>query len=337
VTGRELAWRVLAVELRAAMEEERGVGDRAPSYAISPLGARMNRVLVAGTLAPAEPAGRESPGTFWRSRLTDPTGTISVSAGSFQPRAQKELREVSQPTTALVMGKVNLFRGSTGALVASLRAEALRSISEAEYRTYLAEAAIQTWQRLSLVEKARAGGEVSRHDAALAAAGAGPTWIPGIRAAVARYPSFDPAPYREAIRSVSTFLERGASAGPPAPAAPAASDAPSKVPAREFSTPARIGPGAPGVRVSRILPPPRPPPASAEEQAMERRLLEALDALADQSPDGYADMDDLSERVRAQGLDGERMEEVLNRLEETRTIEEPIVGKFRRAEGPPPA
>ena len=52
---REPAWRVTTWELEAAVEEERGAGDRAASYLISPFGGRLNRVLVAGTLSPAEP------------------------------------------------------------------------------------------------------------------------------------------------------------------------------------------------------------------------------------------------------------------------------------------
>jgi RPA family protein len=52
MSGRETAWRVLAQEFGASIEEEKGVGERAASYLLSPLGARMNRVLVAGVLSP---------------------------------------------------------------------------------------------------------------------------------------------------------------------------------------------------------------------------------------------------------------------------------------------
>ena len=56
--------------------------DRAASDPISPFGSRLNRVFLAGTLSPV---GNRSAGTetrpFWRARLTDPTGTVTVTAG----------------------------------------------------------------------------------------------------------------------------------------------------------------------------------------------------------------------------------------------------------------
>ncbi|MGA7860440.1 MAG: glycerol dehydrogenase, partial [Thermoplasmata archaeon] len=70
MTGRELAWRVLATELLSSSAEERGSGDKSPSYVISPLGARMNRVLVTGTIPPADGAGADPSAGFVRARLT---------------------------------------------------------------------------------------------------------------------------------------------------------------------------------------------------------------------------------------------------------------------------
>jgi DNA replicative helicase MCM subunit Mcm2 (Cdc46/Mcm family) len=80
-------------------------------------------------------------------------------------------------------------------------------------------------------------------------------------------------------------------------------------------------------------PPPRPPapPPSAAERAEESRFLDQLEEVADVSADGYADLKEILARLSAHGLPGERAEAILNRLEEDGTIEEPIVGKLRRA------
>jgi hypothetical protein len=77
------------------------------------------------------------------------------------------------------------------------------------------------------------------------------------------------------------------------------------------------------------------PTLTVGTRAWEGRLLEVLDSLAEGSPDGYADMDELTEGAARHGIEGERMEELLNDLLERGTLEEPLVGKFRRAEGPP--
>jgi uncharacterized protein len=316
MTGRELAWRVLAHEVQASSEEERGSGEKSPSYVISPLGARMNRVLVTGTIAPAERVGNDPATTFTRARLTDPTGMLSVTAGSYQPQGKADLERISGPTRVFVVGKVTRARGIDASRVASIRAETVQPVTDLEYRTLTAEAANQTLERLDLVLRLRSPTPPS--DAQLARDGISPHWVHGARASAQRYPTLDPAPYYESLRAVLVALR----------AAPEPEGARSTPPRSEESA-------AEVVRVVRPRSPtpvPSPPPGL---KALEGRLLEILDELAEESPDGYADMDELAERAARHGLEGERMEELLNYLSENGTLEEPLVGKFRRAEGPP--
>ena len=47
---RETAWRVFANELNTSTLEIKATEEKMPSYLVSPLGAKINRVLVAGTL-----------------------------------------------------------------------------------------------------------------------------------------------------------------------------------------------------------------------------------------------------------------------------------------------
>ena len=65
--------------------------------------------------------------------------------------------------------------------------------------------------------------------------------------------------------------------------------------------------------------------------AEESLFLDQLDEVADVSADGYADLKEVLSRVSSHGLLGDRAETILNRLEEEGVIEEPIVGKLRRA------
>ena len=50
MNARETAWRVFATELSASSLEIRATEEKSPSYVVSPLGAKINRVLVAGVL-----------------------------------------------------------------------------------------------------------------------------------------------------------------------------------------------------------------------------------------------------------------------------------------------
>jgi len=313
VSGREPAWRVFANELSASLFEEKGTGDRAASYLLSPLGARMNRVLMLGTLTPPEALGTDESRPFLRSRLTDPTGTITVTAGGFQPRALAGLKAVTADSAHLVVGKAHLYIGRNGTAYPSVRAEALRPVSEAELGAGWAEAVDQTLLRIELSEALRAGREPPEGGAAPSA------WANAARSAIARYPSLEPGSYRTGLGGVLHSLD-------PARAIP---------PASAPATVARVDP-APAVpsraTVTRSPPPAAPAPEiSAASRAQESAFLDIIDELADRSVDGYADLREATGLAGRRGISREAAERMLNRLEEQGTLEEPVVGKLRRS------
>ncbi|MCI4360147.1 MAG: DNA-binding protein, partial [Thermoplasmata archaeon] len=128
MTGRETAWRVLAHEFESSVQEEVGTGERAAHHLLSPLGARMNRVLIVGTLAVPESVGRDPSAPFLRARLSDPTGAFTVTAGGFQPKALAAFQAIREPLRSLVVGKAHLYTGRDGVATSSVRAEGLRTI-----------------------------------------------------------------------------------------------------------------------------------------------------------------------------------------------------------------
>jgi len=306
VSLREPAWRVTARELESSLEEEKGAGERATSYLLSPFAARMNRVLMAGTLSPAESIGRDEGQAFWRARLSDPTGAVAVTAGSFQPKAMAQLRAANAPRPAIVVGKVHLFRGRDGVGYVSVRAEGVRSVSESEERATLADIVRQTLDRLDLLERVEK--EPGITEEAARQAGIPPAWLNAARGSRSRYPNVDRPAFRRDLRAAVRRI-----AGDSGPAR-ATLPTPSSV----TVTPA---------------PAPRPatPAPTAAERAEESLFLDQLDEVADVSADGYADLKEVLARVSSHGLVADRAEEVLNRLEEEGVIEEPIVGKLRRA------
>jgi len=304
---REPAWRVSAREFESSLEEERGSGERAASYLLSPFGARMNRVLLAGTLTPAEPIGREESQTFWRARLSDPTGAVAVTAGSFQPRAMAQLRAARESRPAVVVGKVHLYRGRDGVGYVSVRAEGVRSVSEVDERSVLADVIRQTLDRLDLIERIEKDGAVREEE--LRADGIPSAWLRAARDSLRRYPNVDRRAFR---RELAAAVRRVAGeSGPVAPANPPSTQ----------------------VTVTRQPPPRAPAPTpSPAERAEESAFLDLLDEVAEVSVDGYADLKEVLTRLEAQGVVADRAESVLNRLEEEGVVEEPIVGKLRRSD-----
>ena len=52
--NREIAWRVFAGEYNDANKDVSGGGERSPSYVVTPLGAKINRLFVVGVLTDVE-------------------------------------------------------------------------------------------------------------------------------------------------------------------------------------------------------------------------------------------------------------------------------------------
>ncbi len=303
---RETAWRVTARELESSLEEEKGRGDRAPTYLWSPFGARMSRVLLAGTLSPGEPIGRDEPTSFWRARLSDPTGAVGVTAGSFQPRAMNQLRSATAARPAIVVGRAHLFRTRDGVGAVSVRAEGIRSVAEGQERGVLAEIVRQTLDRLDLMERLEKEPTVSVDT--LRGDGIPAAWIAAGRESLRRYPNVDRPAFRRELRAAVRRV-----AGDSGP-----SRSPTPLPASVTRT---------------VVPPVRTtlPAPTAAERAEESLFLDFVDEVSEVSPDGYADLKEVILRSAERGLASERAERVLNRLEEEGVLEEPIVGKLRRA------
>jgi uncharacterized protein len=320
VSGREPAWRVFASELQGSRVDEKGTGERAASYVLSPLGARMNRVLLVGTLSPPETLGTDEPRPFLRCGLTDPTGTVTVTAGGYQPRALASLKAIGEPKRQMVVGKAHLFIGRNGTPYPSVRAEALRAVSDSELGDLWAEALDQTLTRIELLEAIRSG------RAPPEGARIPPAWKEPARAAASQYPSVDPASFRAGLAAVVRTLED--SDGPAgvraSPVRPPEAPPGAPLPATDITPPR--------VRVTRAAPP--PPAASivtAAGRAQESLFLDIVDELSDRSADGYSDLREAIGLAARRGLSGEDTERVLNRLEEEGVLEEPVVGKIRRA------
>jgi RPA family protein len=303
MTAREPAWRVFAAELTAANVEQRGTGDRAITYLLSPAGARMSRVLAAGSLGPAEAIGTDPNQPFYRAVLTDPTGNVVVTAGAYQPSALSVLRGRTDSGPVVIVGKAHLFRGRDGVAHASIRAERVGRISEDELVELQREIATQTAERAALVEQARAP-DGSRSELRPLAP---KMWLAAAQQAARAYADFDLGTLRAILLGVPTEGSRPAQ-GPPVSSA--------------GSAPTPLVPRPTATSAATVL--------SAAARAQESAFLDIVDELADSSADGWADLRKALQRAAAEGVREVAAGELLNRLEAAGVLEEPVVGKIRR-------
>lgn len=150
---REIAWRVFAEEYNTSTYELEGEGERAPSYIVTPLGARINRLFVVGVVTDVENIGSEEE-PMWRARLSDPTGVFYLSAGRYQPDASATLSKLKPPAFAAVIGKVRTYKPEEGTLYLSIRPEIVKIVDQKIRDYWVVETCKGLQRRLEAMQEA---------------------------------------------------------------------------------------------------------------------------------------------------------------------------------------
>jgi RPA family protein len=154
--SREVAKRVFAEELKSSNYSFRDGQDQnqyAPSYLLTPTGAKCNRVFVVGTLTEKDDIGGDT--EYWRGRVVDPTGSILIYAGQYQPEAAQILASMDAPSFVAVVGKPNLYQTDDGNIIISLRAESIQKVDETTRNQWIMDAARRTLERLEDMKKVK--------------------------------------------------------------------------------------------------------------------------------------------------------------------------------------
>lgn len=153
--SREVARRIFAEELRSSNYSFRDGEDQhqyAPSYLLTPTGAKCNRVFMVGTLTEKDDIGSDT--EYWRGRVVDPTGSILIYAGQYQPEAAQKLAGMESPSFVAVVGKPNLYQTDDGNIIISLRAESIQKVDEATRNQWILDTSRRTLERLEDLKKA---------------------------------------------------------------------------------------------------------------------------------------------------------------------------------------
>src|SRR5512137_1379364 len=154
--SREVAKRIFAEELKSSNYSFRDGEDQhqyAPSYLLTPTGAKCNRVFVVGTLTEKDDTGSDT--EYWRGRVVDPTGSILIYAGQYQPEAAQILACMEAPSYVAVVGKPNLYQTDDGNIIISLRAESIQRVDENTRNQWIIDTARRTLERLVALKNAR--------------------------------------------------------------------------------------------------------------------------------------------------------------------------------------
>ncbi|TLZ64856.1 MAG: hypothetical protein E6K16_03735 [Methanobacteriota archaeon] len=292
--NREIAWRVFAGEYNDATKDVSDGGDRSPSYVVTPLGARINRLFVVGVLTDVENvATDEAP--MWRARLQDPTGTYHVYAGQYQPEASAALAKLKPPAFVAVTGKSRLFTPDSGGTYTSIRPETVKVVDEALRDYWILDACRSLKKRLEGLREAYKMDPIEKEE--LTALGLKPPIVEGILAAVEHYGKVDLSRYSAMLAEAVRYL------------------------LPEFQPPKAGEPEtAEGATAAKQ--------ADAKQDALEQVVLGIIGEL---DSDGKgASWDGILARATKAGVDKDGLEEVINALLDKGLIYEPILGRMKK-------
>lgn len=152
---RQPAWHMLASEFRDATLNEKGSGEFDPSFVITKLGAKVNRVIVAGLLERLEARELSNGSTIYQGQLRDPSGQHYFSVGDYASEPMRELTlalsekmEVGEPELVLMVAKAKWFQTEEGAIYNSLRPEEACIIDGKTYANWITRACQGTINRM---------------------------------------------------------------------------------------------------------------------------------------------------------------------------------------------
>jgi RPA family protein len=304
---REVAWRVFAEEYNSSVMEHSGEGEKPVSYVVTPLGAKINRMLVVGVVTDIEDVGEEGKQRY-RARITDPTGTFYVSAGEYQPEAAMSLSKMSPPAFAAVVGKSRAYSPEEGVKYLSIRPERIREV-DAETRDYwIVETARSTILRIDAIED---GLKMSQPTAAqLIKLGYPENLADGVVRAIEYYKDIDLDRFRNTVRdALRTILPEaeGVSRRTEEPSAKRSKPSPKK---EETETKEdelhEVG-------------------VAADEEDVVMKIIESLESGAK-----GAHWDKIVETAKAKKIDKVRLEEIIASLLDKGDIYEPELGMMKR-------
>ncbi|HEC72176.1 MAG TPA: hypothetical protein ENI36_01065 [Thermoplasmatales archaeon] len=199
---REIAWRVFADEFNDATLEIKGSREKEPSYVITPLGAKINRVFIVGVLTDVENISEE--GELIRAHISDPTGVFTLYSGRYQPEVTKKLSEIDVPAFVALTGKSRTFEPEKGVMYVSIRPETVSEVDEKTRNIHILETCKHTLERIEAMREALQLSQPNVYD--LQKLGYHKDLCDGVINAVKHYRNVDLQKYIEMVSEALNYL-----------------------------------------------------------------------------------------------------------------------------------
>jgi len=297
---------MLASEFTDSTLSQQGSGEFDPMFIITKLGAKVNRVLVAGMLERLDPRETSNGSTLWQGQLRDPSGLHFFSVGDYASESMRELTiqlssriEDGESIMLLMTAKARYFQNEEGAVYTSLRPEEAAVVTREVYRNWLVKASQGMLERMDMLEKSSS---LEKTADALAAADIPENMREGILLAGEHYGDIDVEPYRLNIMNALDIAE-------------------DKVPSFNSNNPPQSS-----LKVEEET----EISQNDENNAVETDLTQVLLDLISRLDQGEGvDFDTLLSNAAARGHDRDASESALDDLTEDGTVHEPRFGWFK--------
>ncbi|MCK5259218.1 MAG: hypothetical protein KAJ69_06820 [Thermoplasmatales archaeon] len=203
---REAAWRVFASEYNDSTVEIKGEGKMAPSYIVTPLGAKINRLFIIGVLTDVE--NMSESGDLLRAHVSDPTGVFTLYSGQYQQNATDALSSIEVPAFVAVVGKSRTYRPEDGEeLYVSIRPERIMEVNADIRNQWILETCTSTKDRIEAVVEATKMNQPNADD--LKKLGYSIDLSEGIVSALKNYKNIDVNKYITLIQESLQYLTPG--------------------------------------------------------------------------------------------------------------------------------
>jgi RPA family protein len=208
--GRQSAIRIFAQEYSDANLPLEGVGEYAPSFIITKLGAKVNRALFGGVIDRFERREGDN-GPTYSGHLRDATGGVHrFQIAPFQPELHADAEELlarfesGDRFLMMMIGRARWFESDDGGIFTSFRAEEFTTVERDVYVNWLVETSAATLRRLDAYNSSL-GSE--NNNESLKSAGVPNDLIEGMILAKNHYSDFDPENYKVGVlQSLSMAL-----------------------------------------------------------------------------------------------------------------------------------
>ena len=158
--ARQPAHLLLASEFGSATLHEKGSGEYDPSFVITKLGAKVNRVIVSGLVERLELRETSNGSQMYQGQLRDPSGLHYFSVGEYATESMREFVvqlldkvDSGEPVLLSMTAKARWYQTDEGAVYTSLRPEEAAIVTRERYASWLVRACAATLERLDQHQK----------------------------------------------------------------------------------------------------------------------------------------------------------------------------------------